>query len=126
MTTKKVGVYYNLHKHVFSVVSRQSEDYGKVMWHTPHIVLYNVTPRVGEKGRLRVIKEQRKNVHARLFADTFKIADDTPWENMCETLYREVTYNPYLYSTFVYKDTLEEFKGCDMMVCVGKRLFEMN
>lgn len=121
MTTKKVGVYYNLHKHVFSVVSRQSEDYGKVMWHTPHIVLYNVTPRVGEKGRLRVIKEQRKNVHARLFADTFEIADTIP-----EKIGREVTYNPYLYSTFVYKDTLEEFKGCDMMVCVGKRLFEMN
>ena len=119
-----VAVYYNLHKHVFSVVSRQSPNYGKVIEHTPYIVLYNVIPKVGEKGRLRVIAEQRKNVHARLFADNFKLPDKACIEEY-EGVYREVTYDPYKYSTFVYKDNLEEFTGCKEIVCIEKRLFEI-
>jgi len=56
---KRVFVYFNLHKKVWSV--RQS---GKVVGHTEHIMLKDCRFLVGKKGRERVIREGKKNVHA--------------------------------------------------------------
>lgn len=57
--SKPVHVYKNLHKGCFSV--RQG---GIVKCHAKSVYLENAKFVVSEKGRQRVIKEQRKNVHA--------------------------------------------------------------
>lgn len=61
----KVKVYFNLHKHCFSVVSLEKGDsYGKVVAHVSEIMLSEVKFKVSEAGRQRVLREKRKNVHA--------------------------------------------------------------
>ena len=56
---KPVEVYRNLHKKCWSVRQR-----GKVKLHTDYICLKDVEFKVSQKGRERVLREQRKNVHA--------------------------------------------------------------
>ena len=54
-------VYYNLHKHVFSVRSCKS---GLVEHHVNTVILSDCDFKVSKAGRDRVLKEKRKNVHA--------------------------------------------------------------
>lgn len=115
----KVAVYYNLHKHLFSVVSREKENYGKVIAHLPRVILTDVVPKVSEAGRQRVLREQQKNVHAKLFGTLVNDLD------MTGVLLREITYNPYKYPSFVYWDDLTEFTGCNMMLLVDKKCYEL-
>ena len=56
-----VEVYWNLHKHVFSVRDRKT---GLVIGHCDEVKLHTVRFRVFEPGRQRVIRQKRKNVHA--------------------------------------------------------------
>jgi hypothetical protein len=92
----KVKVYYNLRKKCFSVQHK-----GIVIAHKDKLVLNNVQFKVSEAGRQRVLKEKRKNVHAYavgdLCEDFVQLTDKTI----------DVTYNPYLYSSFVNKKTLK-------------------
>lgn len=59
-----VDVYWNLHKHVFSVRSRAGETRGRVIGHADSFTLSNVQFVVNQAGRQKVLKEKRKNVHA--------------------------------------------------------------
>ena len=88
----KVKVYYNLHKHCFSVQHK-----GLVIAHKDIVCLENAVFKVSEKGRQRVLATKRKNVHA------FVVGD---WIPDCEVAGVGVTYNPYKYSTFVRIDDL--------------------
>jgi hypothetical protein len=54
-----VEVYWNLHRECFSVRTK-----GRVVAHAARLKLTNVTFKVSEAGRARVLREQRKNVHA--------------------------------------------------------------
>ena len=56
---KKVMVYYNLHKHTFSVTYDS-----KVIMHADYVKLGNVEFRVRKGGKERVRSEKSKNVHA--------------------------------------------------------------
>ena len=99
---KKVFVYYNLHKHKWSVKDVKT---GRVIGHHYEVSLYNAKFKVSEAGRARVLKEKRKNVHAGVegYLTTDYLArkmDGTIlWESQSER--HRVTYNPYLYDTFV-------------------------
>lgn len=62
----KVRCYWNLHKRLFSVVAREGPNKGRVIEHAGRILLRDVTPKVSEAGRQRVLREKRKNVHAYL------------------------------------------------------------
>ena len=91
----KVKVYYNLHKNCFSVVSlERGENYGRVIAHCDQIVLKNVQFKVSEAGRQRVLREQKKNVHA------YAIGHIYTGELPILRSY-SVTYNPYKYSSFM-------------------------
>ena len=57
----RVEVYFNLHKHVFSVRSARS---GRVILHTDRVHIRNPEFVVRQGGRQRVLKERKKNVHA--------------------------------------------------------------
>ena len=82
-----VKVYWNLQRNCYSV-----QQNGLVVGHTENIALKNVTFKVSEKGRQRVLKERRKNVHAFVTG----IIDDSPnryWDV-------KIVYNPYKYNSF--------------------------
>jgi hypothetical protein len=88
----KVRVYYNTHKKCLSVQHK-----GKVISHVKDICLENVEFKVSDAGRLRAIKEGKKNVHA------FVVGTVVP--KTSKVLNIPVTYNPYQYTQFVYKAT---------------------
>lgn len=86
---QKVFVYFNLHKKLFSVRDQLT---GLVVDHTNHITLRDVVFKVSEAGRLRVLREKRKNVHAGILG---YVTDND------ETLTERAFYNPYKYDSFV-------------------------
>jgi hypothetical protein len=57
----KVMVYYNLHKHTFSVTYN-----GRVITHADYVKLVDVEFRVRQGGRDKVLQDKRKNVHSYL------------------------------------------------------------
>lgn len=92
----KYYIYWNLHKKKFSVKYK-----GKVIFHCDSIVAINVQFNVSALGRERVLREQRKNVHAFVVANSI-FPHDEPWGIMDDDIYFEpVKYNPYKYATFV-------------------------
>lgn len=98
---KVVDVYYNLHKKCLSIRHK-----GRVIGHTQYITLENVRFIVSEPGRQRVIRTKRKNVHAvvrgTLQSPLYFYPQTGPQ--------RLVTYNPYLYDSFVIRKTLEPIR----------------
>ena len=92
----KVAVYFNLHKKLFSVKSRQGATYGRVLYHTDNITLHNIKFVVRDKGRKRVIKEKKKNVHAFCYG-TIDIKNKEVQEKG-----RLISYNPYKANHFYY------------------------
>lgn len=99
---KKVMVYYNLHKHTFSV---RYEN--KVIIHADYVKLGDVEFRVRLGGQERVKKEKSKNVHAFVIGTLLDYCnypcDDIPIPSSNNV----VTYNPYKHNSFVFKDSEE-------------------
>ncbi len=98
----KAFVYWNITRKVWSVKSVKS---GLVVRHADLLLLQNCRLKVSQAGRLRVIAEQRKNVHAGIQGEVIR------WEDAddCTTaLYNpiKVTYNPYKHLSFVHHMTL--------------------
>lgn len=99
---EKVMVYYNLHKHTFSV-----KKGGIVFLHADFVKLKDVEFRVRKGGREKVNLEKSKNVHAFVIGtlvDYCKYPCDKIPEEPTGDI---VTYNPYKYESFVYKQTEE-------------------
>lgn len=59
-----VDVYRNLHKHCWSVRAACGSHRGRVIGHANSVLLRHCTFHVSEGGRLRAVREGRKNVHA--------------------------------------------------------------
>ena len=60
----KVRVHYNLHTHLWSVLSRErGEDYGRVIATRTSLVLHQCSMKVSEKKRLRAV-DTKRSVHA--------------------------------------------------------------
>jgi len=86
---KRVYVYFNLHRNVFSI--RQSN---RVKRHVKQLCLKDVRYLVQPAGRSKVLETGVKNVHAGLsgyFVDRVPVP----------AVSFDVTYNPFKYSTFV-------------------------
>ena len=89
-----VEVYKNNRKNCWSVRGNKS---GRVQAHTSGAMgLRNVTLVVQPAGRERVLREQRKNVHAFVKGEINTVGG-VPI-NICE-----VVYNPYKHTTFIEK-----------------------
>ena len=99
---QRVKVYYNLHKHTFSV-----QKNGLVVLHADYIKLEDVEFKVRPGGREKVRQEKSKNVHAFVNGTLIDFCqypcDDIPEEPVGDI----ITYNPYKYDTFVYRETEE-------------------
>ena len=87
-----VEVYWNLHKNIYSVRRK-----GLVVHHGAQFQLLNAKFAVQPAGREKVLREQKKNVHA--FVRGF--FRDFGHEYECSTL---VSYNPYKHDSFVNKN----------------------
>jgi hypothetical protein len=111
----KVFVYYNLHKHLWSIKALEGENKGRVIAHRPTVWLTNAVPKVSEAGRQRVLKEQRKNVHAGIVGHW----RDADMPLVSNDYWVPVTYNPYKYETFVYVDN-----GCEWLGSANALLHE--
>jgi len=115
---KKVMVYYNLHKHTFSVKYNS-----KVIFHADYVKLGDVEFRVRKGGKEKVRSEKNKNVHAFVIGDLLDYCEypcDSIPKNTSDLI---VTYNPYLYDSFVNKTTKEPIyfaKEVDMINSINK------
>jgi hypothetical protein len=112
---QRVKVYFNLHNHLFSIVALEGVHKGKVVCHTEGLTLSNVTFKVNEAGRQRVLREKRKNVHAFVigkfegFSD--KLANGIP-----------ITYNPYKYASFVILNNKQPITSCERVSMHNKKV----
>ncbi len=99
-----VDVYRNLRRNCWSVRQR-----GRVVAHTKRICLRHAVCKVSQAGRLRVLRDRQKNVHAfiRGHIDTNAAVPDDDWI--------AITYDPYLYASFV-NEQLESILAADYVV----------
>ena len=111
---KKVVVYYNLHKHTFSVRNET-----KVILHADYVKLGNVEFRVRKGGNERVRAEKQKNVHAFVIGELLDYCK-YPCEDMpSEPNNNVVTYNPYKYESFVIKSTEEPIYNAKLVEMIN-------
>jgi len=114
MVGKKVQVYFNLHKKCYSVRDKKTR---LVIAHVNNISLVDVSFKVSEKGRQRVLAEKRKNVHA--FVEGVVVGF-----NVFEKPMRSVVYNPYKGANFMLRSSnkaILEASKCYMLVTKGKK-----
>lgn len=122
----KVFVYWNLHKKCWSVKALRGRFKGKVIGHTQTLQLHACEFKVSEAGRQRVLKEQRKNVHAGVvgyvITDVVKYLDQAV-KLTCEGENDTVSYNPYLFPCF-YRKGSGKFVHAAFLVqmCVNKQV----
>ena len=99
---KSTKIYWNLHKHEFSIV----QD-GLVVRHLDYFEIQDCVLRVQPAGKDKVRKEKKKNIHA--------YVQGMPCGSMGGKSYQigEATYNPYKYDSFVMVDTGEPIYEAD-------------
>jgi hypothetical protein len=94
-----VRVYRNLHNGKFSI---QDKATGLVLGHADEVTLAWGYFTVSESGRLRVVREGRKNVHA--YAEGRYMAYKGWGDLTGQGNWRTVTYNPFKMSFFTLQD----------------------
>ena len=117
----KVFVYFNLHKKMFSIKALEGVNKGRVIGHADAVVLDDVTFKVSEAGRQRVLRERKKNVHAGVVGQLN--AQGIRLISAAVSLATNVTYNPYKYQSFVDAVTLEPVMNADKALLVNKRIY---
>jgi hypothetical protein len=112
----KVFVYFNLHKKCFSIKALEGAMKGRVIAHRDNVLLFRATFKVSQAGRERVLREKRKNVHAGVCGTWHDSGNDHGTLSSVKERGELVTYNPYKYNTFVYK---EDESTADSAWCAG-------
>lgn len=111
----RVRVYRNLNKaEFFSIQALEGECKGKVIGYAKSVLIENGQYRVSEAGRKRVLRDQRKNVHAYIDGVIVDASNTVQTLTGNETY---VTYNPYRQGDFYRPDTQEvQRKGFEQAV----------
>ena len=104
--SKRVYVYWNLHKDRYSV----RRD-GRVSRHADFVHLENVKFSVSEAGRQRVLATKNKNVHAGVRGE-----DRAPKAPPSIRGWRRITYDPYRFDHFVTVSEERPVVGADQLV----------
>lgn len=115
----KVFIYRNLNRKgiVYSLKAMDGEYKGKVLGYATYILVKDPKFVVSEKGRQRVLKERRKNVHAGVVGELVSVFEYTPrhldlsaltcqpcnWQHIHKAA-TPITYNPYRHSTFYMRE----------------------
>ena len=114
---QRVKVYFNLHTHQFSVKDHKS---GKVVAHGNNLILKDIAFKVSESGRQRVLREQKKNVHAYVIGIYVGVTEIPQLE---QAHMKQAYYNPYKLSTFVDKDTQKPLQSADLAMMMDKQVY---
>lgn len=134
----RVFVYYNLHKKCLSIKALEGASKGRVILHADAVCLNQVTFKVSQAGRNRVLRDQVKNVHAGLVGELSEFIPFkglTPeahavWQQNADLILTNgisVTYNPYLFSSFVNKNrTSEVVDFSPRCIIINKLIFSEN
>lgn len=88
---------------------------GKIVGYKDIVTLVDVRFIVSQSGRNRVIKEKKKNVHA--FAEGVIIDSSN-----CNRL-KQITYNPYKFPYFYYKDDKSISLAANKVILDNKEIF---
>ena len=91
----------------------------KVEFREKAMHLMNCTFKVSEAGRQRVLKEQRKNVHAGVLGNLLYLGRSG--ESLED--YTELTYDPYKFSSFVIKETEQPIESAKHVILVDKKVY---
>jgi hypothetical protein len=119
-------VYFNLHKKSWSVRDPRTGRVVNKGQTQCLVVLRNVTFKVSEAGRQRVLREKRKNVHAFACGDEVKFFPNTEFNDpgsvarLLASANVPVSYNPYKAGHFVRTDTGEAVHACTLLVMTTK------
>ncbi len=84
---------------------------GRVIQHVDFCILRNVQFVVRQGGRNKVLQTRRKGVHAFVKGE---VVED--WADLPKMAF--ITYNPYLYSSFVLEYDKQPIYYSDMAMCV--------
>lgn len=90
MSDSRVQVYWNSHRKLWSVRKNR-----KVILHAPFLILSDCVFVVRERGRQRVLREKRKNVHAWVEGEARVLTAQG-----CDEA-EAVMYNPYVNTCFL-------------------------
>jgi len=112
---QKVLIALHLHKQCFSIRHASTR---KVAGYTDRIVVSDVRFPVSPSGRLRVLKEKKKNVHAFVLGKYLQ-----EMQNLSRLNFREAYYNPYQCSGFVDRETSRLIEFADYAICENKRVY---
>lgn len=115
--TKKVKVYWNLNKACWSI-----KQGSRVVDYASNILMKTCSFIVSEKGRQRVIKQQRKNVHA--FVEGF--ISELNVECKPPRFKTKISYNPYKRKTFFYvksRKSISQTKQFGELFLIDKGVF---
>lgn len=93
-SVNRVQCYFNLHRKTFSLRGQKS---GLVFAYSDSVFLKNCKFKVSQAGRLRVIKEKKKNVHALVEGDLIQ-PEETIQVNTSDVC--GFSYNPYKVESF--------------------------
>lgn len=122
-------VYYNLHKQCLSIKAMEGPRRGRVILHAQAVQLHNAQFKVSEAGRQRVLREKTKNVHAGVVGELIShepLTTEGPYSLAKAAsvlgLARSVTYDPYRFSSFVYRDTLEPAYDTPDCIIIGRKI----
>lgn len=111
---KPIKVYRNLHKQCWSI-----QQDGLVKAHTNLIKLFDCEFIVNQKGREKVIKEKRKNVHAFIKGYLSELFDSI----LDASHGTEVTYNPYKNEFFYEKNSGSSIHSADAVLLDDRKVF---
>lgn len=115
-----VLVAYHLYKQCFSIRDAKSK---RILGYADQIVIHNVKFIVHQSGRMKVLKERKKNVHAYVKGQfRFCLQDLDQKENFMHEAY----YNPYKTYAFVDKETAEWIEHVDIARCVDRKVYYAN
>ena len=116
----RVFVYFNLHRKCFSIKALEGDRKGRVVAHSTTVLLEGCKFKVSEAGRQRVLREKRKNVHAGVTGTWINADRVESCYEFLSMVGRQVSYNPYKYSSFVIKATEQVVDKADV---VGMKVF---
>ena len=108
---RRVNVYFNLHKRLFSVTQG-----GIVQFHSDAITIMDARFLVGKAGQAKVRATGRKNVHAKVSGYIADFADALYIPKLIQAGigngWHKAYYNPYETDTFVdYADRIPLYKA---------------
>ncbi len=118
MATAKTYVYFNLHKHVWSVMVR-----GLVQRHSTLVFIKDADFVVRAAGHRKVLEQKRKNVHAFVrgtdVSDQWSESGLKNFEKLGKGV--QLSYNPYKGAHFYRKDTGEVVDSARLVVLKSDR-----